>query len=159
MLYFNQSGLLVPGSVISSNLKELEAEFVTNMPAMERIMHFKSYIKYSDALKKLCGNKTFVQWIDGSFVTKEQKPKDIDVVTFIDFQLITALGNLLQSFKYPVSETMFQVDAYIVAVYPIQHKKCHLYEHDKAYWIDQFDTTRRNKKGNRLSKGFLEIIY
>ena len=51
MLYFNQSGLLVPGSVISSNLKELEAEFVTNMPAMERIMHFKSYIKYSDALK------------------------------------------------------------------------------------------------------------
>jgi hypothetical protein len=69
------------------------------------------------------------------------------------------LGNLLQSFKYPASEINFQVDAYIVAVYPIQHKKYYLYQHDSAYWMDQFDTTRRNKNGNRLSKGFLEINY
>ena len=159
MLYFNQSGLLVPGSVISSNLNELELEFVTNIPTPERITHFEGYKKYSNSLKKLCGNESLVQWIDGSFVTKEPMPKDIDLVTFIDFNLITNLGNLLQSFKYPASETNFQVDAYIVAVYPIQHKKYYLYQHDRAYWIDQFDTSRRNRKGNRYTKGFLEIIY
>ncbi len=159
MLYFNQSGLLVPGAVISSSVNELETEFVTNIPTPERIIHFSAYIKYSDALNKVCENRAFVQRIDGSFVTKEQSPTDIDVVTFIDFHLIAKLGNMLQSFKYPESETNFAVDAYIVAVYPIEHSQHYLYQHDKAYWIDQFDTTRRNRKGNRYSKGFLEIIY
>ncbi len=159
MLYFNHSGLLIPSSIILSNLNELQSEFVTNIPAKDRITHFNAYLKYSDTLKKLCGNKDFVQWIDGSFVTKEQRPGDIDLVTFIDFQIIASLGNVLQSYTYPESETLFQVDAYIVAVYPVDHKKYYLYQHDKAYWIDQFDKTRRNKAGNKLSKGFLEIVY
>ncbi|MEO6721908.1 MAG: hypothetical protein ABIN67_16185 [Ferruginibacter sp.] len=159
MLNFNRSGLLVPSSIIASNLKELQSEFITHIGTTERINHFNSYINYSNALKILCGNNGLIQWVDGSFVTKMPKPNDIDIVSFIDFQIISSLGNKLQSFKYPASETIFQVDAYIVPVYPIGHHHFYLTQHDKAYWIDMFDKTRRNRAGNRLSKGFLEIIY
>ncbi len=122
-------------------------------------MHFEAYIKYSSALKQLCGNENLIQWINGSFVTKEKRPKDIDLVTFIDCSIIDSLENALQPFKYPESEINFHVDAYIVPVYRATSKQYYLYQYDKAYWINKFEKTRRNRAGNKLAKGFLEISY
>ncbi|MEO6228565.1 MAG: hypothetical protein ABJB11_17430 [Ferruginibacter sp.] len=156
---FNRSGLLFPGSIISSNLTELELEFVTKIPTAERKTHFDAYIKYSDALKKQCAVTELVQWINGSFVTQKNRPVDIDLVTFIDYKIIESLGTAIKTFIYPQSELDFYVDAYIVAVYPTGSNKYHLYQSDKAYWNDKFDKTRRNRAGNILAKGFLEIIY
>jgi hypothetical protein len=159
MLTFNHSGLLVPNSIIKSSLAELKQEFVTNIPTAERKKHFDAYIAYSDALKTLCNVSELVQWINGSFVTQKSKPGDIDLVTFIDFNIITSLGNTIQPFIFPNSEADFQVDAYIVEIHPFGSNKYSWYQSDRSYWIDHFDKTRRDKAGKKLAKGFLEIIY
>lgn len=33
------------------------------------------------------------------------------------------------------------------------------YESDKEYWIDKFETTRRDRARRKKPKGFLEIIH
>ena len=106
--------------------------------------------------EKRCAD-VLTQWIDGSFVTKKQEPGDIDLVTFIDFSVAEKLGDDLKDFKYPLSEIVFGVDAYLVKIYPPGHQLHQLYVSDSAYWLHHFTQTRRNRIGNKQHKGFLEI--
>ncbi|RYX83491.1 hypothetical protein EON73_03820 [bacterium] len=159
MLNFNQSGLLVPNSIIKSNLDELYSEFVIDIPTVERKIHYDAYMTYSQALKNICYGNEITQWINGSFITKTLKPGDIDLVTFLDFKTLALLGDKINSFVYPQSEIEFKVDAYVITVYPQEDKRYIFYQSDRAYWFDKFDKTRRNKSGNKLAKGFLEITF
>lgn len=54
---------------------------------------------------------------------------------------------------------LFGVDAYIVKIYNADDKKHPIYLSDQKYWIDNFDKARMNRKGQKLQKGLLEIIY
>lgn len=158
MLTFNHSGLLVPDNKINSTVQELENEFVFNIPTAKRKEIFDAFIRYNEDFKKVCDLLELHQWINGSFVTKKNNPGDIDVVTFIAYDIIQKLGSKLDNFKYPNSEIIYGVDAYIVEVYPETHSETFRYISDKAYWMDRFTKTRRIR-GNRLSKGFLEIKF
>lgn len=158
MLTFNHSGLLVPDNKINSTVQELENEFVLNIQSVKRKEIFDAYVKYNEDFKKLCNLEELPQWINGSFVTKKKNPGDIDLVTFLDYETIQQLGSKLDDFKFPNSEIIYGVDAYIIEVYPKNHKCRIRYISDKAYWLDRFTKTRRIR-GNKLSKGFLEIKY
>lgn len=158
MLTFNHSGLLVPDKKISSTIEELENEFVSKISSSKRREIFKAYVKYNEDFKKVCNLQELHQWINGSFVTKKNNPGDIDLVTFIDYETVSKLGTKLDNFKYPNSETFYGVDAYIIEVYPEEHKNNIRFLSDKAYWLDRFTKTRRIR-GNKLSKGFLEIKF
>ena len=158
MLTFNHSGLLVPDNKIISTAQELENEFVLKLVGVRRKEIFDSYVKYNEDFKNVCDLNELHQWVNGSFVTKKNNPGDIDLVTFLDTNSIQQLGSKLDNFKYPNSEILYSVDAYIVEVYPENHKYRYLYLSDKAYWMDRFTKTRR-VRGNRLSKGFLEITF
>jgi hypothetical protein len=157
MLRFNSNGLLVPDHNIKSNVNELEDIFVKSIKTNKRIELFSNYINYSNSLKELCNDVNLIQWIDGSFVTQKAEPKDVDLVTFIDFEIDKELGDKLINYKYPASKNLFRVDAYLVRLYPKGHKYYSIYESDRAYWMDHFNKTRRNRIGNKLPKGFLEI--
>lgn len=100
-----------------------------------------------------------IQWINGSFISHKKEPKDIDFVTFLDYRIINHLSNKLDSFNYPQSEKTHNVDAYIIIVYPEDHPNRFYTTSDQAYWTNQFTKTKRNNRGNKLSKGFLEIIF
>ncbi len=158
MLKFNTKGLLIPNTNIVSDITELEEIFVNGIISYTRGDLFNKYISYSKALKELCNNEELIQWIDGSFATKKPNPNDIDLVTFVEFSVVDELGDRLADFKYPASKSTFGVDAYIIRVYPPAHKRYTPYQLDKAYWMDHFAKTRRNRIGNKLPKGFLEII-
>lgn len=157
MLVFNHSGLLVPDSKITSSIAVLEDEFVIKLPSPKRLDLFKSYIRYCEEFKKTCGLERLHQWVNGSFVTKKPNPGDIDIVTFLDHNLVQRLGHSLDNFKYPNSEAIYNVDAFFVEIYPAGHPKRHYYTSDWAYWYDRFTKTRRIR-GNRLAKGFLEMV-
>jgi hypothetical protein len=157
MFTFNKSGLLVPDGKIIATLEELHSEFVLKTATNERKQIFDLYLKYTQDLKILCENIRLKQWIDGSFVTKKEKPGDIDIVTFLDAELVSILGNKLNSFLSPNSEIIYGVDAYIIETYEDNNPKQIFFQSDYAYWYNFFTKTRR-KGGNRLSKGFLEII-
>ena len=159
MLKFNVSGYLVPAKAIDSNISELEEEFVVNYSSADRSRLFEVYLQYSSDLKRLCEDIDLLQWMDGSFVTKRKpRPNDIDMVTFIDAQLVKKLGSKLEPFTYPFSKKNYPgIDAYIVEIH--EDIENSIFKSDKAYWHHQFDTTRRNRTGNKLPKGFLKIIY
>ncbi|WP_256011161.1 DUF6932 family protein [Desertivirga xinjiangensis] len=159
MLIFNQAGLLVPDAKIESNLEELQSEFVINIPSDKRSTLFKKLMEYNSELKLECDLKGFTQWIDGSFVTRTQDPGDIDLVTFLEHNELARVGDKINKFKYPNSERNYLLDAYIIEVYPEEHKERFKTVSDISYWLDRFTKTRRNRKGNKLSKGFLEIHH
>ena len=156
MLEFNSSGLLVPQSIISSTLSEFEKYFAIDSPENVRRILFNQYKRYSDDLKQTCGLFELKQWIDGSFVTKKAKPFDIDLVTFLSWEI--AEGKGLKDFIYPASLTKYGIDAYIVVIYPDTHKLNFVYKADCAYWLDHFDKTKPSRRHKRVPKGFLEII-
>lgn len=157
MLKFNTKGMLIPDTNIPSDITELEEIFVNGITSYTRGHLFNKYISYSKALKELCDNGELIQWIDGSFATKKSNPSDIDLVTFVEFSAVDELGDRLTNYKFPASKSIFGVDAYIIRVYPPNHKFYQLYQLDKLYWMDYFTKTRRNRIGNKLPKDFLEI--
>ncbi|MDB5090215.1 MAG: hypothetical protein JWR09_4209 [Mucilaginibacter sp.] len=157
MLKFNPNGLLIPDTNIKSDVNELEDVFVKDINTSKRIELFNNYAIYSRSLKELCNNSNLIQWIDGSFVTQKSEPNDIDIVTFIDFEIVDELNDKLINYKCPASKNLFGVDAYLVKLYPKDHKYYPICQADWAYWMDHFNKTRRNRIGNKLQKGFLEI--
>ena len=156
MLKFNRLGYLVPNKPIRSSVDELQKTFVVEYSSVERSKLFDEYMRYTKDLKALCENTQLHQWINGSFVTRSKaRPNDIDMVTFIDADILQNIKKELTPFVYPNSKKNYPgVDAYIVEV----NNK--MINHDKAYWLHQFDSTTRNvRTGRKLPKGFLEIIY
>lgn len=104
--------------------------------------------------------KSLKQWINGSFVSSLKNPKDIDFVTFIDYDLRKEYESDLKLFEANQANSRYQVDAYIITVFPKGHEKVFLFESDKSYWTERFSFTRRNlRTGRKYPKGFLEIIY
>src|ERR1039457_471336 len=102
-MQFNSRGLLIPDLNIPSNLDDFEKEFVNIIQSDERKSIFENYVRYSERLKDLCNGANFLQWIDGSFVTKKPNPGDLDMVTFIDFNIIETIKGNIDQFKYPNS--------------------------------------------------------
>ncbi len=159
MLNFDTKGNLKPYQVIPCKVNDLKKHFVTGVASTTRQTNYDSYIKYSNDLKKALGVKDLRQWINGSFVTKKTNPKDIDLITFIDHSLIVKLGNKLDNFRPQNSWHIYEVDAYIVEVYPDNSPLNKFTHSDIIYWQDLFAHTRVNRKGEKNPKGFLEIIY
>ena len=82
-MQFDEFGNLTPYDLIETDLVVFEQKFIWNE---HRKNLFDEYINLIVELKNLGVTNCF-QWINGSFVTKKEKPNDIDIVTFIDFRL------------------------------------------------------------------------
>ena len=65
----------------------------------------------------------------------------------------------LKQFEAKEANEYFGVDAYLVTVFPEGHEKIFLFESDRAYWMDKFSRTRRDRRGVKHPKGFREILY
>lgn len=159
MIKFNSKGLLVPDTITRVTLDEFYACFVHSMNSNTRSVIFENYMRYSESLKVLLGGKPLCQWIDGSYVTRKLNPKDIDLITFVDYKAIEGAGSELIKFGAMGSFLIDGVDAYILEEYPEDHEKYSYFNSDKAYWIDRFDKTRRDRSERKHPKGFLEIIF
>jgi hypothetical protein len=159
MLDFDTKGLLIPDKNIRCTIDELKTHFVDAIPSDTRLENFEKYIHYSNELKQVLGLANIKQWINGSFVTNVKNPKDIDLITFIDFDIKEKFQNELKKFEAKGSNTVYGVDAYLLTVFPENHSKRFLFESDFAYWMHRFSKTRRDITGKKNPKGFLEIIY
>lgn len=157
MIEFDRYGNLLPYEIVSTNLHTFETCFVNEMRNKEhRKQIFTNYIEYITQLNSLITNNYF-QWINGSFVTKALSPNDIDLVSFIDYKIVQKHTSELNFFMYPFSKTIYNVDAYVVIVYPQDHKNYRFYHADNLYWLHQFLKTKPNKQGIQRNKGFIKI--
>ncbi|MBC3785610.1 DUF6932 family protein [Spirosoma utsteinense] len=158
MIELNQKGLIVPDYNVPSTVPELATVFVKDRATPQRLALFRGYLDYMTDLCACLGELSFTQWVDGSFTTAEPHPGDIDIVTFLSFADIDKLGPALKPFTYPQS-LGYGMDAYLVRVFPPEHRLFALYVGDRDYWLDKFTKTERNRRGIVYKKGFLELIY
>jgi hypothetical protein len=160
MLSFDVKGNLIPYKLIPSTLADMKKYLVdVIITSGTRTENYAKYRKYSNDLKKVLEVKELKQWIKGSFVTKKLNPKDIDFITFVDSSLVEKLEDKLVNFRPEKSWEVYGVDAYILIVYTEGSESYNRFTmSDIAYWHGQFTRTRRNRKGEKFPKGFLEII-
>lgn len=139
-------------------MEELENEFVIKLNNGKRKELFEQYKLYCKNLKAFYDNKILIQWVDGSYVTQNKNPSDIDLVFFIDYETAKLNEKELREFVYPKSKDIYGIDGYMIVVYPNDSKYKNFTSGDRAYWMDHFCKTKLNRQMRRIPKGFLEII-
>lgn len=148
MITFDLKGNLPSGEPIEINLKDLEHYFVFNL---HRRHQFEQYLDYINELKNII-NTPFEQWVNGSFITLKEKPKDIDVVSFVPSTIYQKQENQLAQIKktfYPI------LDAYHICNYPENHRNFVYSQSDRIEWLHLFSRIR----GQKLNKGFIKIYF
>lgn len=148
MFSFNRSGFLYPAQERLTTLDEFEAEFVLNIHRHELFKNYKAFI---DDLKDLL-QSNFVQWVDGSFVTKKLQPNDIDVVTFIPTGLYRKCEPKLINLKSKYQT----IDAYFVEVFDSGHPDVFYTESDRFVYIGFISLLVIAKQ--KSARGFLNCI-
>lgn len=154
-LNFDNHGNLFPYEPIEVDLDTLEAYFVTAFPKSQtRKRLFENYLRYIYRFQDEVF-PFFEQYINGSFVTKKENPKDIDIVTFLDFEVYEKRGDRFLDKFWTFSLEDKGIDAYLVKDYPKNHQMYQETAEAKIIWEDLY--TRRNKR--QPSKGFLKIVF
>lgn len=110
-----------------------------------------------------------VHWIDGSYVTDKTNPDDIDVVTFVDVDLLDSLegspaeGFIVQALAGgAATPAIYRSDSYVVAIAPAHHPDHDAFLKARDYWRKWFGQMRSllGPDGNPLpprSKGILQM--
>ena len=158
---FDSRGNLKPYGKINLTLEKLKQYFVSDFPAStsrERI--FDSYQSFIESFRHEI-TTDFVQWINGSFVTRKSNPEDVDFVTLIDHQIYEQKRKAIEErFRREGARSIFQyVDAYVVKMYPIHHQRRWVSEYDLVYWRNWFSETKKNRAKKKFDKGFVEITF
>ena len=159
-LNFDQRGNLQPYEKITLTLDEFKDFFVGKFSQNSSRKHIvDNYLRFIDDFSTQVATK-FVQWIDGSFVTAEEHPRDIDFVTFISHEIFEAKEKVIHdNFRLVEARKVYGVDAYTVRQYPEDHAKYMLYQSDWVYWYNWFSQTKKNRAKKKYPKGFIEIEF
>lgn len=152
-LQFDDFGYLIPYEVTEADLDLLEKTFVFNE---HRRWLYKKFLLL---LEKIIGleieEDIMLFWINGSFVTRKEFPKNIDVVVFIHYQVF---AKNLDSLRNLQSQFHGKIDFYFEPFYPENHKLHSVFLILKNDWEKLYLHTRRHPDTQQIhKKGFLEI--
>lgn len=142
---FNAHGYLDAG-LHKMDIGTVEDEFVVPFPhSTTRKTIIDGYKKHSIDLLALISK--YVNFIDGSFVTNKNDPGDIDLVCFIDGDMLDALPLPTQAqvralLSGPVTKASHSCDAYFCPTYPETHVKFGSYRSMRKYWMGEFGYDR-----------------
>ncbi|MBK9018276.1 MAG: hypothetical protein IPM82_31860, partial [Saprospiraceae bacterium] len=94
------------------------------------------------------------------FVTKKLNPRDIDIVTFIPFEVYEKRRKEIEA-KFIMGGAIkhYGVDAYAIRTYPGKHELHFVTVHDTAEWRETFSKTKFNRTQKRYPKGFIELNF
>jgi hypothetical protein len=155
-LSFDIRGHLIPHDLIDADWDTFVQNFIlpfsensTRHSIVSEFEHFVNEIK--NRLKN-----DFEIWINGSFTTIKENPKDIDVVFHVPYQDVSDDLKTFISTNQKNKES--KIDAYLVEIFPINHKNYVFCDTDTKYWLSQFGTTAPNRRKERFSKGIIKMI-
>ncbi len=155
---FDIRGFLKPEGKNECTFEELQLNFVEPFDLEStRYQLLKNLEKYNQELLELLEGHPITQWINGSFVSTKKNPKDIDLVTLLDYSIVETKENKLKKFTREHSLDHYKIDAYIVKLYPLDHPYYNRTKSDLLYWENWFSKTRLNRRKQRFPKGFLEL--
>ena len=151
---FDQYGYLTPDEPVKTDLitfeKVLVHDFSRSMTRQKLFDRYQAYNGYLSQFLPPC-----VQWIDGSFISRKLNPNDIDVLTFVDWQLYKQHRNVIDELRQWRFEQPKEIDGYFIVVYPENHSKRILYESDRMQWLFQWSRTQSVPRRN---KGIVELL-
>lgn len=159
-LNFDIRGYLKPYERTSIQLEDLKSVFVDPFeePSIRSEL-YQSYERYTkDFSKEITPN--FRQWINGSFVTNKRSPKDIDLVNLIDYHVAEEKEKMIrEKFIRDSTNKNYGIDAYLVILYPENHKLYNWTRSDLVYWHDWFTKSKMDRRKKRHPKGYVEINF
>lgn len=156
---YTDRGYLDPPERQELSLKEFKYHFVDAFPdSSTRKKLYEGYLRYTKDFRKEIASEV-VQWIGGSFSSKKLNPRDIDMVTIMDYETFEEKYELIEKKFRKSAKSDYGVDAYIVSSYPEEHKKYPIYQGNLVYWDNQFTKTRKNRAGKRFKRGYVQIIH
>lgn len=178
LLEFDGNGNLYPGCH-ECTIIDIQKKLVDEFPkSNSRNSRFNGFITYS---KYLCDNVNSIRrhLINGSFTTNVPNPHDIDFVVVITNTLLTSEESIFLEKEWEVElerkskyhEMKEDVDKGIIDINELYCCDCYFlykrephenelyddYLKDKAYWIDWWGHTRKDKLGIRTPKGFIDL--
>ncbi|MFN8344535.1 MAG: hypothetical protein U0X91_06010 [Spirosomataceae bacterium] len=157
---FDIRGNLLPAQKLIVPFDTFKETFVYSFdPDSTRYAIFEQYCRFLNDFSELVSHR-FTHWINGSFVSNQVNPEDIDFVTLIDFETYYVHQTLIeQRFRLQGARNIYGVDAYTIRVYPETHLKYVHTSMDFAYWNNWFGKTKANRAGKKFDKGFVELNY
>lgn len=158
VIQFDEHGLLRPYKGINATVAVLKEYLVDGFQkSYSRQILFENYLWYVEHFKKKVF-PYFEQWVNGSFVSRHPNPRDIDLVTFLDYRVFYAKEKLLDEFLSFSLEPK-GIDAYIVPVFPNGHEHFSITKKFKGQWPNRFTRTKADEADNVFRKGFLKIKF
>ncbi len=147
MLTFNKYGHLVPNQLIESSLTELEDTFTFND---RRRLVFNQLLDFLSEINTSVPGK-FSIWVVGSFVTKKEKPDDLDCVFFVEHNWLEKHERVIELIQRKYTEW---IDSIFVRVYPENHRFWVRTDSDRIRWLHFFSA-----KSQKFAKGFVQINF
>lgn len=133
-LRFNQYGNLEGGILTDVTLEDIKTTLVSNFPNSET--RPENYQLLIDFLSNLDKNIITRLWLDGSFCTKKENPKDIDILLFFKHSLETR-----DYINQIIDEANTKLDIYPIGDKDFIEKTRPIYTHmlhNEKYWMGQF---------------------
>ncbi len=153
---FDEYGFLTPYDLIPADVNTLKKVFVEGFSdSTTRQRLFARFEDFTAKLQALLPDG-YTQWVDGSFVSRKQNPNDIDVLTFVNYDLYNQQRKQFDELSSWHKLQAQEVQAFFVQVYPEKHRQRHLYESDRVQWLFDWGRTRslpRRRKGIIESHG------
>ena len=159
-LNFDIRGNLKPYERIELSYEEFIGFFVESFEKdSTRHEIFEHYKRYTEEFQKKV-TTDFKQWVNGSFVTNKKNPKDIDLVNLVDYEIVEEKESLIRGeFIRGAVPKNYGIDAYLVILYPENHKLHNWTRSDLLHWDDWFTRSKMNKRRKRYPKGYIEINF
>ena len=153
MLKFDEDGHLIPYEIIETTWEEFTHVFVKELQnKRHRRKLLENYERY---LLEIRQNMpvAFFQWVNGSFVTKKKHPGDIDMVTFLPYDLMVKKGSFVEQMRR-TSKSRCNIDGFFAPVAKWNHRYYESCQREEQRWKNLFGSSREG-----LPKGIIKLNF
>jgi len=155
---FDEHGLIQPKEIIEISVEKLHHIFVEEREEKSyREKLFQRYLTYTASIEKNIG-KILFQFVNGSFSTLKEKPKDIDLVSFIHYSDYKSKQAEIELFLSDW-ENVVEIDGFIAPFSYSGHPHFIESQLSYEYWKSLYSFTRKQENGQSLSKGLIKINF
>lgn len=146
-LTFDRNGYLMPYDTIEVTWEVMVQTFGHTARRKEILSAYEDFLTILSKLLPMSHR----HWIDGSFISQQPEPGDIDVIIFVPHIHFSGVASELKQLKSNVTGL---VDCYFVETFPPDHPKFEIGRSDELDWYHFLRTDRRKRP-----KGTLELWF
>ncbi|MBI5916303.1 MAG: hypothetical protein HY842_13080 [Bacteroidetes bacterium] len=154
MLSFDENGNLIPHEIIETTWDDFTYTFSEGFEKKRRRKHLlANYQLYLDDIKRHF-ETPFYQWVNGSFVTQKQHPRDIDMVTFLPYDLIVKKAIFVDQLR-KTSKSLYKIDGFFAPTANWNHRFFESTLREAERWKTLFGTSREGHPKGIIRLNFM----